>query len=323
VGLIGRLAIAIGLALASWHPALADEPYPTRPIRVIVGFGAGGVADLTIRTIGQHLSERLGQPVVIDNRPGAGGVVAAEAAAHAPPDGYTLYLLTNGTAISQSLFKSLPFDTATDFAPISLIGQFGVVVVMGAETPFHTVADFIAAARAKPGSLSVGTINPGSTQHLSAELFKSMAGIDVLTVPFRTSPAVITALLSNEVQVGFDMLAAVKPQVEAGALRAVAVSSDHRFPRLPAVPTVQESGLPGYQVSSWNALAAPAHTPPEIVARLHDEIATILAMQEVRQTLLDLGIEPRGSTPEALQRQVVAEIAKWRGVIQHAGIAPQ
>ncbi len=314
---------AIGLWLAAWQPAIAADAYPMRPIRLIVGFGAGGVADLTVRVVGQRLGERLGQTIVVDNRPSAGGVLAAEAAAGAPPDGYTLYLLTNGTAISQSLFKSLPYNVETDFAPISLLGQFGVVVVARPDAPFRTVGELIAAARAKPGAISIGTINPGSTQHLAAELFKSMANIDAVTVPFRTSPAVVTALRGSEIQVAFDMLAAVKAQIEAGALRALAVSSDQRFTRLPAVPTVQESGLAGYQVASWNSLAAPARTPPEIVKRLHDEIGVVLAMPEVRQSLLDLGVEPRASTPEDLQRLVVAEVAKWRAVIAHAGIEPQ
>ncbi len=313
----------IGAALSLAGAAASAETYPARPIRVLVGFAAGGVADLTVRVVGQRLGERLGQAVVVDNRPSAGGVIATEAGAGAPPDGYTLLLMTNGTAISQSLFKTLPYNAATDFAPISMLGQFGVVVVARPDAPFQTVAALIAAARAKPGSLSIGTINPGSTQHLSAELFKSMAGIDAVTVPFRTSPAVVTALLGSEVQVGFDMLAAVKGQIETGALRALAVSSDARFPRLPAVPTVQESGLPGYQVASWNSLVAPARTPPEIVARLNHEIATVLAMPDVRQSLLDLGVEPRASTPEALQALVVAEIEKWRAVIVHAGIEPQ
>jgi tripartite-type tricarboxylate transporter receptor subunit TctC len=316
------IGLMVGMVLAA-PMARAAEPYPTRPIRIVVGFGAGGVADLTIRVVGQRLGERLGQSVVIDNRPSAGGVIAAEAAATAAPDGYTLYLLTNGTAVSQSLYKSLPYNAITDFAPISQIGQFDVLIVTKPDAPYKTVADLIAAARAKPNSLSIGTINPGSTQHLAAELFKSMAAIDVVTVPFRGSPAVITALRGNEVQVGFEMLAAVKGQIETGGLRPLAVSSDHRFQRLPAVPTVQESGLPGYQVSSWNSLAAPAKTPPEIVAQLNREIAAVLQMPDVRQSLLDLGIEPKSSTPEALGKLLADEIDKWRAVIERAGIEPQ
>lgn len=322
-----RWAIALtvlGWALgASGGSALGADPYPTRPVKIVVGFGAGGVADLTIRLVGQKLSERLGQAFVIDNRPSAGGVIAAEAAATAAPDGYTLYLLTNGTAVSQSLYKALPYDAVRDFAPISQIGQFDVIVVTRPDSPWKTVGDLIADARAKPGSLSIGTINPGSTQHLAAELFKSMAGLDAVMVPFRGSPAVITALRGNEVQVGFEMLAAVKGQIETGALRPLAVSSDHRFERMPAVPTVMESGLPGYQVSSWNSLAAPAKTPPDIIDKLQREVAAILQMPDVRQSLLDLGIEPRASTPAALKQLLVAEIEKWRAVIQRAGIEPQ
>jgi tripartite-type tricarboxylate transporter receptor subunit TctC len=317
------IGAALCCALIAPLPAGAADAYPSRPIRVMVGFAAGGVADITIRMVGQRLSERLGQAVVIDNRPGAGGIIATEAAASAVPDGYTLLLLTNGTAITQSLFKSLPFNAATDFAPISLLGQFDIVVLVAADARFRTVAELIAAARAKPGDVTIGTVSPGSTQHLSAELFKSLAGIDAVTVPFRSTPEVVAALLAGEVEVGFEMLAPVRPQIEAGALRALAVSADHRFPRLPAVPTVQESGLSGYQVSAWNALAAPAHTPPEVIARLQREIAAVLEMTDVRQTLLDLGVEPHGSSPEAAQQMLVAEIGKWRAVIQHAGIEPQ
>jgi tripartite-type tricarboxylate transporter receptor subunit TctC len=320
---IGLVGLALGVAALAAPTAQAADPYPTRPVKIVVGFAAGGVADLTVRVVGQRLGERLGQTFVIDNRPSAGGVIAAEAAATAPPDGYTLYLLTNGTAVSQSLYKSLPYNAITDFAPISQLGQFDVVVVTRPDAPYGTVADLIAAARAKPGSLTIGTINPGSTQHLAAELFKSMAGIDAVMVPFRGSPAVITALRGNEVQVGFEMLAAVKGQIETGALRALAVSSDHRFSRLPAVPTVQESGLPGYQVSSWNSLAAPAKTPPDIIDKLHREIGVVLQMPEVRQSLLDLGVEPRASTPDALKKLLATEIDKWRAVIERAGIEPQ
>jgi tripartite-type tricarboxylate transporter receptor subunit TctC len=324
---VGLRILTIGAALCGAligsRPAGAADIYPSHPIRVMVGFAAGGNADITIRVVGQRLSERLGQPVVIDNRPSAGGIIATETAASAPPDGYTLLLLTNGTAITQSLFRSLPFNAATDFAPISLLGQFDVVLLAAADAPFRTVADVIETARAKPGAVTIGTVNPGSTQHLSAELFKSLAGIDAVTVPFRTTPAVVTALLGGEVQVGFEMLAPVKPQIEAGALRALAVASDHRFARLPAVPTVQESGLPGYQVSAWNALAAPARTPPEVIARLQREITAVLEMSDVRQALLDLGVEPGASSPEVAQHMLVAEIERWRAVIAHAGIEPQ
>ena len=324
-----HLLLLTGLALlgtlAIGRPAGAGEAdaWPTRPLRVMVGFGAGGVADITIRTVGQRLSERLGQAVVIENRPSAGGILAAEAAATAAPDGYTLFLLTNGTAISQSLFKSLPYDAVADFAPISLIGRFDILVVTPPDAPYATIGELIRAARAAPGRLSIGTVIPGSTQHLSAELFKSMAGIETVTVPFRSSPAVVAALLSGEVQVGFDMLAPLKPQIEAGTLHALAVTAGHRFPDLPAVPTVQESGLPGYQVTAWNALAAPARTPPAVVARLQREVAAILAMTDVRRTLLDLGVEPGASSPEAAHDLLVAEVAKWRDVIAQAGIPQQ
>jgi tripartite-type tricarboxylate transporter receptor subunit TctC len=289
----------------------------------VVPFGPGGFADITMRLVGQRLSEHTGQQVVIENRPSAGGIIASEAVAKAEPDGYTLLLISNGNAVSATLFKSLPYDTVNDFAPVSTAGFFDIVILVNGDSKIGSVRELIAAAKANPSKFNIGSINIGSTQHLSAELFRSMAGIEAQTVPFKGTPAVITALRSNDVQVAFEILAPVLSQIKAGALKPLGVASSRRFPGLPNVPTVTESGLPGYQASSWNGIAAPARTPKAVIDRLNREINAALAVPEVKQRLQDLGVEARASTPEALKELLVAEIAKWRAVIERANIEKQ
>ena len=261
------LASIVTALLVITHSASA-QTWPSKPVKLIVGFGPGGVADITARVVAQRLSQDLGQQFVVDNRPSAGGIVAADAVAKAEPDGYTLLLMSNGNAVSASLFKSLPYDTVADFAPVSTLGFFDVAVVTTPDTRIDSLRGLIARAKANPGKLNIGTINVGSTQHLSAELFKSMAGVDAETVPYKGSPAVIAALRGKDVEIAFEMLAPIIPQAQSGAVRVLAVTSDRRSPLLPDVPTVAESGVPGYQASSWNAIAAPARTPRAIVDRL-------------------------------------------------------
>jgi tripartite-type tricarboxylate transporter receptor subunit TctC len=299
------------------------QTFPARPIRIVVGFAAGGVADLTARIVAQKLAEQLGQAVVVDNRPGAGGIVAADAVAKAEPDGHTLLLMSNGNAVSASLFKTLPYDTLADFAPVSTLGFFDVAVVAGAGSPIGSIRELVAYAKSNPGKLNIGTINVGSTQNLAAEMFKSMTSLDAAIVPFKGSPAVVAALRGNEVQVAFEMLAPVVPQARAGAVRILAVASEQRHPALPDVPTVAESGVPGYAASSWNAIAAPAKTPRAIVERLAREINAVLAAPEVREKLAQQGVSARGGTPEDLRRLLAADIEKWRRVIEQAKIERQ
>jgi tripartite-type tricarboxylate transporter receptor subunit TctC len=313
-------ALALGAALAS--PAHAQN-FPAKPVRIIVGFGAGGVADVTARIVAQKLSEQMGQQVLVENRPSAGGIVAAQEVAKAEPDGHTLLLMSNGNAVSASLFKALPYDTLADFAPVSTLGFFDIAVVVNADSKINTMADLLAYARANPGKLNIGTINIGSTQHLSAELFKAMSGVDAVTVPFKGSPAVVTALRGNEVQVAFDMLAPIMPQAKAGAVKILAVTSDRRFPGLPDVPTVAEAGVTGYQASSWNALAAPAKTPRAVIDRLNKEVQAALADPAVKEKLQGLGVTARGSSPEAMRQLLVSDIDKWRKVIETAKIERQ
>ncbi|MGC2518883.1 MAG: tripartite tricarboxylate transporter substrate binding protein [Burkholderiales bacterium] len=316
-----RWACALALAFAAF--GACAQSYPTRPIKIIVPFGAGGVADITARVLAQKMGETIGQQVLVENRPSAGGIVASEAVAKAEPDGYTLLLVSNGNAVSASLFKSLPYDTVGDFAPVSTAGFFDIAVLVNGDSKIGSVRELIAMAKANPDKFNIGTINIGSTQHLSAELFRSMAGIEAQTVPFKGTPAVITALRGNDVQVAFEILAPVMSQIKAGALKALAVTSNRRFPGLPNVPTVSESGVPGYQASSWNGISAPAKTPTAIIDRLNREINAALASPGVKQRLQDLGVEARASTPDALKELLVAEIAKWRAVIERAKIERQ
>jgi tripartite-type tricarboxylate transporter receptor subunit TctC len=315
-----RLAILIGgLALSSLS-ASAETVYPTRPVRIIVPYGPGGIADVTMRLVAQRLGERLGQQFIIDNRPGAGGVVGARAAASAGPDGYTLGMIGGGLTIAKSLFKSLPYDLVDDFAPISTTAFYGLVIVARADSGLKSVDRVIAAARAKPGKLNFGTINPGSNQHLSAELFRNLAQIDVTMIPYKTTPDLITALLRGDVDVAFEYEAGLGAAMTDPRVAVIAFTGARRMEHLPDLPTVAESGLPGYEVTSWNGLAAPKATPREIVERLSREVTDALAQPDIRAAMAKFGMEARGSTPEELSGRIKADISKWADVIDKAGI---
>lgn len=319
-------ALAAMAALGTAMPRLlrAQPPaFPTKALRIVVPFAAGGVGDLTARAVATGLAERLGQPVVIDNRPGAGGVVAADAVARAEPDGHTLFLMSNGTAVSASLFRSLPYDTLADFAPVSTLGFFDIAVLVPADSPHATLPQLLAHARARPGQLNIGSINIGSTQHLAAELFKSSAAIDAQVVPFNGTPALITALRGRQVDVGVEILGPTLPQVRAGALRVLAVTGEQRSAVLPDVPTAVELGVQGFVATSWNALAAPARTPRLVVERLQREVVATVATPAVQQQLRALNVEPRTSTPGQAAALLKTDIERWRAVIERAGIPRQ
>lgn len=301
----------------------AAQSFPARPLKIVVPFGAGGVADLTARTVAQRLAELLGQPVVIDNKPSAGGIVAADAVSKAAPDGYTLLLMSNGNAVSEGLFKSLPFDTVRDFAPVSTLGFFDIAIVTAADSKFKTLGDLLAYAKANPGKLNIGSINIGSTQNLAAELFKTTAGLDLQVVPFNGTPAVITALRGGQIDAAVEILSPVMTQVTAKALRVLAVTGDKRASYLPDVPTAKELGLTRFVASSWNALAVPAKTPKDVVARLNREVVAALNSPEVKKRLQDLHVEARSSTPEQASELLVSEIKRWGDVIVHAKIQKQ
>ncbi|WP_137175692.1 tripartite tricarboxylate transporter substrate binding protein [Massilia sp. HP4] len=317
--------LAVGLAALSLTMSLgaSAQDYPQKLITIIVPFGPGGVADLTVRLVAQKMAKSMGQPIIVENRPGAGGIAAANAVAKARPDGYTLFLMSNGTAVSANLFKKLPFDTQKDFAPISTLGYFDLALLVNKQVPVKSVADFIAYAKANPGKLNIGTINRGSTQNLAAELFVSMAGIDALIVPYKGSPEVLTATGTGELNASFEILSPALPQIKSGAFNAIAVTSAKRFGGLPNVPTVAESGLPNYQATSWNALAAPAKTPQPVIDRLAREINAAVADPDVKARLLALGIVAQGGTPASTSKLLATDTAKWGAVIARAGIEKQ
>ena len=299
------------------------QPLSNRAIKIVVPFGAGGVADLTARVVAKKIAENMGQAVVIENKPGAGGVVAGDTVAKADADGHTLLLMSNGTAVSAGLFKSLPFDTLRDFAPISTLGYFDIAVVVPQNSPYKNLGELMAAAKANPGKLNIGTINIGSTQNLAAELFKSSAKIDVQVVPFNGTPAVITALRGGQIDAAVEILSPMLPQISANALHPLAVMGIKRSVALKDVPTVAQSGLVGFNAASWNALAAPAKTPKDVIARLNKEVLAALNSPDVKKSLLDLNIEASPSTPAQLGELLAAEIKRWSGVIVQAKIPMQ
>ena len=311
-------------ALILMMPLLAAaQAFPTKPVRIVLPFGPGGVADITTRTIAPKMSDGLGQQVLVENMPGAGGIRAAEAVARAEPDGHTLLLLTNGNAVSQALFKSLPYDPVNDFAMISTVGYFSLVIVTGANSKYKTLQEVIAAAKQNPGKLNIGTITPGGTQHLAGELFRSSAGIDALVVPHKTTGEVVIGVRNGSLDVGVDFIAPLISGIKAGDLRALAVSAGKRQPQLPDVPTVIEAGVKGYAVLSWNALAAPAKTPAAVIKRVHDELAKALAAPDVQKRFGELGVEPRASTPEQLREFFISESRRWSRVVEAAKIPKQ
>lgn len=318
-----RTLLGAAAALPLLPGTVHAQAWPARPVRVIVPFGAGGVADLTMRTVAQHLPERLGQPVVIENRPGAGGIAAAQAFLAQPADGHTLLMATNGTAVSRALFRELPFEPARDFAPVGLLGSFAIGVLVAPNGPAQDIAAVIGRMRANPGRVNIGTITAGSTQNLSAELFKIRAGVQAEIIAYPQTPQLITALIRGDVEVAFEITGPIWGQIESGAVKPVAVTSAQRAANLPAVPTLTEAGVPDYDVTSWNAVVARAGTPPQIVTRLNSEINAVLGLPDVQQALTRVGVEPRATTPEALGRLLAEDIARWTEVVARAGIPRQ
>lgn len=325
--MINRRHIVAGGSIAmAFLPGLstAQQAFPSKPLRIVVPFGAGGVADLTARAIGQKLSEQMGQPVVIDNRPGAGGVVAGELVTKAEPDGHTLLLMSNGTAVSAALFRRLPFNPRTDFAPVSLLGLFDMAVVVPENSPHKTLADLIAFGRANPGRLNIGTINIGSTQHLAAELLRIQGNLIAQIVPYNGTPAVINALRGGQVDFAVEILGPLKPQIAANAVRLLGVMGEQRPREMPQVPVVRElPGLSNFNVSSWNALAAPAGTPRAVVDKLSAEVAQALAEPDMVRKFAAFNVQAKASTPAQLGQLLERDIARWADVIQRAGIAQQ
>jgi tripartite-type tricarboxylate transporter receptor subunit TctC len=306
-------------ALIVAAPAYAQN-YPVKPIRLLVPFGPGGVGDITSRAVMQKMSEAVGQQIIIDNRPSAGGIVATETVAKSEPDGYTLYLMNNTNAVSAAMFRKLPYDTIKDFAMVSTIGAFSIVVLVSPDSPVKTIKELIAQAKGAGGKFNIGSINIGTTQHLSAELMKSMAGLDAASVPFNNTAGVLTALRGNSIQAAMEFLPPVLGQIRANTLRAVAVTSMTRSPMLPNVPTLNESGLAGFEVNSWNGIAVPARTPKAIVERLNRELHAAVNSAVISQRFQELGVSQNLSTPDGMRKVLADDIAKWNALIDKASI---
>jgi tripartite-type tricarboxylate transporter receptor subunit TctC len=318
-------AAALGLAGALPRLAFAQARFPSKPLKIVVPYAAGGGADLTARIVAKNLSASLGKSVIVDNRPGAGGVVAGELVARAEPDGHTLLLVSSGTAVSQALFKSQPFDALKDFAWISTMASFDLAIVVAQNSRFKTLAEMLAYAKANPGKLNIGTPQIGTTQNLAAELFKSSAGIDAQVVPFNGTPPMVTALRGGQLDAGLDILGPLMPQLTSKSLRALAVLGDKRAPQLQDVPTARESGgtLAAFKASSWNGLAVPAKTPNDVVMRLNREVQAVVALPDVHARLLELNLVAQGSTPEQLGTLMASEVKRWSEVIARAHIPRQ
>ena len=315
------LAIAIAVTAAGVPPsARAQSDYPNRPVQLSIAYGAGTIGDVSMRILAEKLSHKRGTNFVVDNRPGAAGVIAAKAAALAAPDGYTLVLLGNSYAISTALFKSLPYDVVKDFAPISAVATFDFLVATRNDSKFKSMQDVIAYAKANPGKLNIATLSPGTTQYLAVELLKVAAGVDVSAVTFRNSPDAASALLRGDVDLDMDSYAPLRSLLDAGKIDVIATTGRNRVPFLTGVPPVIESGLPNFDVTSWNGIAAPTGVPAPIIAKLNKAVNEALQSPEAQETGRKLGMEMRGSTTEELAARLKGDIAKWSNLIETAHI---
>jgi tripartite-type tricarboxylate transporter receptor subunit TctC len=317
------LSLGFMLGMILMGAAQAQTTWPSKPIRIIVGFAAGGSTDVTARIIGQALSDRLGQPVLIENRPGAGGNIGADAAAKADPDGYTLLMATSSTfAANPALYNSLPFDVQADFAPITVTAFIPNLLVINPSVPAKNLAEFVAYAKANPGKLNYGSAGNGTSQHISGALFNAQARIETMHVAYRGGALAVNDLLGGQIQVLFAPLVEVVQQVRAEKLRALAITTAKRSPLLPEVPTVAET-LPGYEVTLWNALLAPAKTPPEIIDRINRAAVDALRSEEVKAKLAEQGSEPVGNSPAEFKAFIASELVKWKKLVEISGATVQ
>jgi tripartite-type tricarboxylate transporter receptor subunit TctC len=322
-----RKTLAVFLVTAvgafAFDGALSEPNFPAKPIQIFIPYGAGGVADLTMRLLAQKLTERTKQQVVVENRPGAGGLLAVKEVLRAPADGYTLGVIGNGQAIGMSLFKTRPYNVLTDFTFVSMTARFEMLLAVKVDSPLKTLQDVVTAARTNPGKLNFGAINPGSTQNLSTHLLKQVTGIDATIVPYKTTPDIVTAVLRGDVDVGFDFYAGFQPVITDNQVRIIATSGEERNPLLSAVPTAKQSGFPEYVVTSWNGLAAAAGMPAETLALLNQHVNASLADPTLRATAFTLGMDARGGTPEEMRDRMASDVKKWAAVIEKAGIEKQ
>ncbi|QEZ48894.1 tripartite tricarboxylate transporter substrate binding protein [Cupriavidus oxalaticus] len=319
------LRVAFGLAFASLLAGtpVAAETYPAKPIRLVVPYPPGGFNDTLGRVVASKLSAAWGQPVIVDNKPGAGTIIGTSFVAKAAADGYTLLVVQFPFAANPWLYKSLPYDTSKDFAPIILAGQSPMTLVVSRGSSIRSVQDLVRAAKAAPGSINYGSSGSGSSNHLAMALFERTAGISLSQVPYKGSTPMLTDLGGGQVEVAFDALPHVLPLVRAGKIRAIAVADHHRAASAPELPTVSEAGVPGYEVSSWHGFVAPAGTPPAIVSRLNAEINKILKMEDVRKTFQEQGVAPAGGSATDFTAFIGKELGRWQKVVQDARILPQ
>ncbi|MPZ56068.1 MAG: tripartite tricarboxylate transporter substrate binding protein [Rhizobiales bacterium] len=308
------------LLWATAATAVAQSDYPNRIVHLIVPYGAGGIADVGMRILTDKLTAKLGKQFIVENRPGAGGIVAAKAGAAAAPDGYTLSMTGNNYSIAAALFKSLPYNILKDFESVSTVAFFDVLIVTRDGSPLKSVQDIVKTAKANPGKLNIGTINPGSTQNLAAELFKSTAGIQATVVPFRTSPDMATAVLRGDIDIAFEFYAAAQGLIRDNKVVVLASTGPERTPYLPQVPTVIEGGVKGFDVSSWNSISVPTGTPAAVIQILNKAINEALVLPDVQEKSQRLGMQMRGSAPGAVTDRLKSDIVKWGAVIEKAGI---
>jgi tripartite-type tricarboxylate transporter receptor subunit TctC len=313
------------LLLAAWLFAgtALGQGYPNRPIRFILPFGVGGLADINARALSQALSQSMGQQVVVENRPGGAYIVGTEMAKRAAPDGHTMVWIGSGHAVSVSQFKSLPYDLVKDFAPVSTVGSYSLALVVKGTSSIKSVSQLVTTAKADPNKFNIAITVVGGSQHLSAELFKSMTGLQTPTVPFKTSPSIFTGLLAGEAQSAFEFLAPLSPHIKKGTLLALGVSSTKRHRGFPNIPTLSEAGVTGYDFDTWGGIAMPARTPEPIIARMNREVRAALATPDVVRRFEQLEIDARPSTPEEMRQLLVSDIAKFKAISEKAGIEKQ
>ncbi|MFZ0838083.1 MAG: tripartite tricarboxylate transporter substrate binding protein [Xanthobacteraceae bacterium] len=301
---------------------VAAEDWPTRPIRILVGFGAGGGTDVTSRIIGDALSEVVGQSIVVENKPGAGGTIAGDIVAKGAKDGYNALMVSVAHTVATATIKAQPYDAVNDFAPVGVVANSAFVVVVRKDFPADNLRDLIAIAQREPGKLNYGSVTIGSTQHITAELLRQRAGMEAQHISFRTTPEVVTALMRGDVSFAVELAHAVRGQVQSGDLKIIAVMTSKRWPTLPDVPTVQESGIPDFEVLGWYGLLFPAGVAPEIVAKTHSGLAKVLSRGSVHDQLEHIGALPGLSTPEEFRQLLASEVVKWRAVVKAAGLEP-
>jgi tripartite-type tricarboxylate transporter receptor subunit TctC len=315
---ITLLCVTLALLAA---PVLAQN-YPAKPVRLIVGYSPGGPNDILARVVGQKLSDALGVPVPVDNRPGADSMIGTQLTARAAPDGYTICVISASSTIHPSVYTNIPYDIIKDLSPVTVLASSVFVLVVNPALPVKSVKELIALAKSRPGQLNFASSGPGGTLHLAGELFKSLAHVNMNHIPYKGGAPAVTDVLSGQVELMFSPMAVAMPHVKSGKLRLLAVTSAKRWPALPNVPTMAEAGVPGYEATGWYGIVAPARTPPPIIARLNQEIVKVLGLPEVRQQLAGYDLEPVGNSPEQMASHMKAEVAKYAKVARDAKIPP-